>query len=260
MKKWLLLIISLLALIPAFPAGANDSLSNQVNTERYILSTNPSFYLPLWKKDNGAAPTITTDDVHGYTATFTGTTWTQQGRQFNGTSDKIALPTIPALNSATNFTIIIWYKRNALGNSRVLCEQGTDNFPNVKIVTAREAFGGVIYMYIGDAGAAYDNYFTQVDVVGMWYQVAMVYNGTLTGDLNRLKAFLNGIQQTMTVGDAGIPAVTQDMSATTFKIGVNAAGTGAYLDGMIGEVEIYPRTLSPIEVQRNYLMTKWRYQ
>jgi len=33
-----------------------------------------------------------------------------------------------------------------------------------------------------------------------------------------------------------------------------------WLEGLIGEVRVYNRGLTPLEIHRNYLATKWRYQ
>jgi hypothetical protein len=54
-----------------------------------------------------------------------------------------------------------------------------------------------------------------------WNHIAMVFNGTLSGDANRIKGYLNGIQISLSFsGNGGIPARTSNNSALdSYRIG-----------------------------------------
>jgi len=45
-----------------------------------------------------------------------------------------------------------------------------------------------------------------------------------------------------------------------FTIGLLAGGNTNDFTGTIGEVQVYSRVLTPLEIHQNYLVTKWRYQ
>jgi hypothetical protein len=53
-----------------------------------------------------------------------------------------------------------------------------------------------------------------------WNHIAMVFNGTLSGDANRCKGYLNGNQISLTFSGNGIPATTSNNSALdSYRIG-----------------------------------------
>ena len=43
------------------------------------------------------------------------------------------------------------------------------------------------------------------------------------------------------------------------KVGAAWANRNYYFKGLIGDVRVYNRALTPLEIQRIYLATKWRY-
>ncbi|NIM50437.1 MAG: hypothetical protein GTO22_14505 [Gemmatimonadales bacterium] len=52
-----------------------------------------------------------------------------------------------------------------------------------------------------------------------WMHIAFVYDGSLTGDANRLKGYLNGVQQTLSFTAPGVPAT---IAATTRPLHLGA--------------------------------------
>lgn len=85
----------------------------------------------------------------------------------------------------------------------------------------------------------------------------MVFDGTLSGNDNRLKLYLDGNLKTIAAwaaGQASVPAVFPDATSVPVKIG-SLQGYGRYFDGKIDDVRIYNRALSATEVNQLYTMT-----
>jgi hypothetical protein len=86
----------------------------------------------------------------------------------------------------------------------------------------------------------------------------MVFDGTQTGNSNRLKCYINGSLLSVTYNGT-IPS-TSGPSNSVFSIG-NSQGLGNinYANGNIAQVLIYNRALSDTEVLQNYNATKGRF-
>ena len=110
--------------------------------------------------------------------------------------------------------------------------------------------GGNAYA-IANGGAAYGIAPSGVDAYTTW---AVVFNGTLTGNAERLKLYKNGAQQTLTFTGT-IPA-TLNPAITRLDIGrqvVNGAST--YMYGYHNWIVLYNRALLAREVSS----TGWNY-
>ena len=100
-------------------------------------------------------------------------------------------------------------------------------------------------------GATQSNY-TDTDIVSQdtWYHLVAIRSGTLA-------IFYRDSVNIPLAGAVSI--VDPATNANNFIVG-DEAGVSYDMAGDIGEVRIYRRELSPLEVQRNYLATKWRYK
>lgn len=88
--------------------------------------------------------------------------------------------------------------------------------------------------FIQDAGGTYPyGRVNSVFTANTWYSVVVVFDGTLTGDANRLKVYINGVQQTLTFPVGGIPSALETVAANV-RIG-NSEGTA----GWVAEKDIY---------------------
>ncbi len=96
-------------------------------------------------------------------------------------------------------------------------------------------------------GNATDNSLTD----STWHHLVGVFDGTLTGDANRLKLYQNGTQKTLTFNsgyyiEATIPAITQ-----TIYIG-DITTLSRYWTGLIDEMRFYAGALSSEWIQTEY--------
>jgi len=214
----------------------------------FIFDPSLVLYLPLYKLDSAS---FMSKDAYGHICTVTGALWRPQGRDFDGTDDKITVPDHTNWYFSVDFTIQYWINADSwAGNwwqwSVISQAESTGQDPKWFFTydgtQTRFEFhtGTVLKTVLGDAWTAN---------TGEWYCLGV----TRIGD--NYTFYKNGeINGTATEATA-IPNVAADM-----LIGQGQGGTDAF-DGLTGEVLIYnPRGLTPLEIQRNYLATKWRYR
>ena len=91
-----------------------------------------------------------------------------------------------------------------------------------------------------------------------------IFDGTQTGNANRLKFRYDRTDQTLTftgtIGTTtGTPAYMFFGGDNRGSVGAGNALSGTYMDGYIGEVLIFTRSLSASEITstENYIKTKW---
>lgn len=199
-------------------------------------------YLPLWHPElNGS--TIVSKDLNAHSCTVTGATWGTLGRTFNGSSHFIDCGKAASLDITGDITILCWVNRNDV-------EAGM--FPVCK------AGGSTTYQY-----ALYI-------ATGRTLFFAYGNNQWLTASTILVTASawqMIGISLTAASGFYFINATTEVSGGATpvsqdkkLSIGRRGETDDLYFGGLIGEVLIYNRALTPYEIKSIYLATKWRYQ
>lgn len=161
--------------------------------------------------------------------------------QFDGVDDYLEDTTTTILNGVNGATVFLVasFEKNS-----------NQFFFHKKNSIGMQQFSAQFYNY--SSGGNYGNY---TPTAGSLSQHDFLYDGTQTGNANRLKAWFNGSQQTL--GFLGtIDATLPNGSG----ISIGALGTPeAYLNGQIAELLIYDRALTSAEqaVIRAYLQPKW---
>ncbi|TXH00473.1 MAG: LamG domain-containing protein [Candidatus Moraniibacteriota bacterium] len=165
-----------------------------------------------------------------------------QGLNFDGTDDYVAMGDINAIDGITNLTMVGWFKRastNAhltIGKSESSTYRTNINFYN----------DGNVYLNIGDNGISY-GYFASNDTE--WHHLVMVFDGSQSGNANRLRVYFDGVAVTLTFSGT-IPAATGNTSDIC-TVDRNTANS-SYSNGKIDEVRLYNRVLSATEIQSLY--------
>ncbi len=181
-------------------------------------------YFPLWHPELNTSPFIS-KDLNAHSCTVSGATWGATGRTFDGVDDRISVAASPAF-VITGGTVVVWVKQTY---STTIGRWPMD---------FRPADNSTGWLYIPpltndivvSQGTVYVDLVQTTTVgAGAWHMVSVI--GINLG---------NGGQAA--IGDRG-----------EHVVGHNMLGT-------IGEVLIYNRALSPVEIQNIYLATKWRYQ
>jgi hypothetical protein len=167
-----------------------------------------------------------------------------QALSFDGSNDFVGVGDIGVIDGVANATLSGWIKRGATNAHITFGKHDTSsgrfaiNFYN----------DGNVYFNVGDGSGTPYAYFVSNDTD--WHHVVMAYDGSQSGNANRLKVYFDGVQQTLTFSGT-IPATTYASSIDEFRIGRNASN-GFYSNGFIDEVRLYTRTLSTSEIVALY--------
>lgn len=193
-----------------------------------------------WSFDQSSGTVLTDNSGNGKHGTFSGTpTWStgqiNNALTFNDT-DHVVIGNIAQINGVNKLTLATWMKRSAPG-AMVLIGKQTANQD-----VAIEAWNdGKVYFQMSKGK---DTYGTLTLNDTSWHHVTLVYDGTLTGNANRLKAYVDGVQKPLTF--KGTVAATTTTNTTPFNIGKIG---GTYSNGQIDDTWLYARALTQAEVQ-----------
>jgi len=169
---------------------------------------------------------------------------------FDGVDDYVSVPKQTAFVNASQFTLMSWMKRRT-SSSKIICYQGADAGDDVSFELWND---GAAYFEVGNASNSYATIGnTSID----WQYLTMVFDGTQTGNSNRLKCYING--NLLGVAYNGTIPSTSGPSNSVFSIGNSQGIGGNFSDGNIAQVSIYNRALSASEVLQNYNATKGRF-
>ena len=83
-------------------------------------------------------------------------------------------------------------------------------------------------------------------VAGVWYRVAVVFDGTLVGNTERLKVYVNGTRVAVSMILNNVPATFRD-GAGLFSLSSWGGSALNYFDGDLKKVGLWNRPLTPLE-------------
>ncbi len=224
-------------------AGARP-MKKEKQTEGYVLSLNPVLYLPLWKRDGGK---FVSDDASGQIITATNAKWGMQGRTFGGDIDGYNL-NFPFTIACKNITTAVWIWLPKLPT--------VQSNPFVRVIGAVDdgfrlffrKTTGVIEFKDGQTPRPVVDQ-TEFAIQG-WTFVAASYAGIVSS------IYVNGVlkSQVSRNGTDLSYTIPWEIGSTASSLEWTSGGT------KIGDVVVCKRALTPPEIQKLYLLTKWRYQ
>lgn len=211
---------------------------------KFILDPGLVLYLPLHKQDSSS---FMSGEAYGHTCTVSGASWGMNGRNFDGADDYINCGNASVLQVSQAITIMAWINLLTPAGNRIIVgrRQGANNWQFYTTAIPKLGFtfwsGGVERTALAAGNS--------ILPAGTWVLAAVTYDGA-NGNL-----YINGnIDKTASLTG------TIDTNAAATTVGAGNTGGFQSWSGTIGEVGIYARALSPQEIQRNYLATKWRYR
>jgi hypothetical protein len=153
-------------------------------------------------------------------------------------------------SGVSQLTIAGWFRQSGTGPqilySRYASTSGSNN--RTEIFSHRASLTEAAFI-VSSGSLSFGTASLPAAVDG-WRHYAMVFDGTQTGNANRLKGYINGVQQILTFTDT-IPSTTHN-SASRLYIGNQASESPTYRPGSIDEVAIWNRALSSNEVWQIY--------
>jgi hypothetical protein len=188
----------------------------------------------------GTGTTVADASGNGNTGTIANATWNASGRfgaalSFNGSTSLVTIPDAGSLDLTAGMTLEAWLNPSALSGWRV--------------ALLKEASGGLAYSLYAHDNAPHPAATINTGGIdqsapgiaalplGTWTHLAATYDGAT------LRVYVNGVQ-------VGSRAVTGNLITSTgaLRIGGNTIW-GEYFSGLIDEIRIYNRALTPAEIQ-----------
>ena len=204
----------------------------ELELDKFALDPYCKLYLPLWKLDGDK---FADRSAYGHLCTNYGSIWTPQGRSFDGVDDYVDCGSGASLNPGTGeYTFEFRSKTNEITvNSVGILDKG---YSNNYLITKGNAVLR-IFLASGSATLTIANYFT----VGDWIHTTIVLSSG-----NIVTAYKNGVF-------AGTASYSGSLSnSTNLLIGIY----DNYFTGLIAEVRIYNRALTPQEILDHYIIGK----
>ena len=212
---------------------------------RFKLDASCVLYLPLYELDGAK---IRSKDAYGHLATVTGALWTPQGRTFVAAGgDRIVVPDAASIDFTNALTLIAWVKLSAIDAWNGVIGKATTIWSQTSYTlrvlldntfSADLSADGVTPVALTVAGALSKD---------VWYHLATTFNRP-----DRV-LYKNGVSVATSSWDNDVFVGTSDIYLGKY------AGDSATVSGTIGEVFLYNRALTALEIQHIYLATKWRY-
>jgi hypothetical protein len=95
--------------------------------------------------------------------------------------------------------------------------------------------------------------------IGSWLHVVFTYDGTQTGNANRLKLYVNGVQKTLSF--AGTIPSTTPSNTNKFTIGKETDGVQRAFFGKIDDVRVFTTNIDSVDTTKvTLLASKRAYQ
>ena len=161
---------------------------------------------------------------------------------FDGVTDYLDCGDITSLNSASAFSMSVWIKSDNTNSLDYLCNKASSGSNRIHMSIAYN----ILYFNVTNGSASYGTVaFTSTD----WNHISLVFNGSGTGNSNRLKAYINGEEQSLTYSGT-IPSTTGNLSGTAFQIGKYLTD---HFDGSMCDFKIFDSALTEAQVQELYL-------
>ena len=222
-----------------------------------VLGAKPQKWLSdglvgYWKMDeslwDGTSGEVIDSSGNGNNGTSTDNASTTLGKfgnggVFDGNGDYVDTADINDLDSISTFTFAVWVNSDS-GTAGPFISKGTDTSNRSHIWWHSD---NTIFWNVSNGSNAYG--VSSEPSHNAWHYFVMVFDGTKTGNSNRLKGYIDGVEQNLSFTGT-IPATTASQSVDVL---FGKAGEGAsYFDGKIDEVRIYNRALSTKEVRDLY--------
>ncbi len=211
----------------------------------FLFDPSLVLYLPLYQL---AGASFMSRDAYGHLCTVTGALWRPKGRQFDSSDDKIDCGNTSSLNLTDEITVEVWMQSSVAGVGDVrgiVIKEGSYREPWMLYVGAPNG----VRWYASQTGGAWDWAITADNV---WTATEFCHIVATHHQSEGSLLYKDGV---IIGSDTTEGKIKSEASAP-----VVISKRTQYFGGLIGEVRIYSRRLSLIEIQRNYLTTKWRYQ
>lgn len=210
----------------------------------FIFDPSLVLYLPLYKLDGAS---FMSKDKHGHLCTVTGALWTPHGRSFDGVDDYVNCGSNESLDITGVITIEAWIKPSDVDTEQYFIRHGVYGVSTGYLLgTSGKRLQGTFGN--GTSGLLKRSAANSIPTVDIWYHAVVTLNSI------KVHYYVNGVPKDH---DSDFDGTFDGSNAEPLYI---VYYPSYYFSGLIGEVRIYNRALTQLEIQHNYLATKWRYK
>ena len=215
--------------------------------DQYLIlpaTQNLTLNVPLWQTECSTA-TFTSMDSNAYTCVVTGATWSE-GYDFEegDAADTIDPGFEPG--ALTQLTVEAWVKyETAAVDKAIWSTTATDD---TRAISMRSNGLGIETGGLVGNQEQWNPWSFGNIPAGVWHHIVLGWDGA------NLYGYYDGALDGSPVAATG----TLNVAAQNSQIG-SRGGTTWWMDGVIGEVRFYNRSLTAVEVLQNYNSSKWRY-
>lgn len=167
---------------------------------------------------------------------------------FDGSNDYATLGDVDAIDGSTTFTFEAWIKPStASTGERIFSKEVGSGSDGISMAV----FGASADQLQLSARNGSNSFgFTgSVLTIGSWNHVAYVYNGAGSGNSDKLKCYVNGIEQSMTFSTT-VPS-SFSSNAQSFTLGIRSSALDLPFDGEMDEVRIWSDVRTEEEIRDN---------
>ena len=226
----------------------------------FICSPSLVLYLPLHELDGSS---FMSRDAYGHLCTVTGALWRLDGHYFDGSDDRITIANHSVINPTAHFTIELWAYLDPLapvldGTNCYLFDSGNYSTEGFMLMWDDRGIGGVgintvVFNMRGTSNYSSAKAPNNTCSVAKWYHLVGTYDKD-AGGTEEHQIYIDAVKQR--TADFSETLTTTSLDAV---LGMNHGGS-SHFGGRVGEFRFYSRALTPLEIQHNYLATKWRYR
>lgn len=210
-----------------------------------------------WKFDETSGTSAADSTGNGNTGTLTnspawqGTAGKRGGAiLLDGTNDYVTAGDINAAEGIGAITVSTWVKHSVAGETQHVyksnCDGANDSW---EIYSGYPNTDGTAAFMIGSSDGTISNsgLGTTDTSDGSWHMLTGVYDGAY------IRIYVDGVEESST----SYPGITIHSNTHNVEIGgrCNGGGSGHYVNGLVDEVRIYGRALSPSEITDLYNAT-----
>jgi hypothetical protein len=226
--------------------SATPGLPITSNLVLYYDPSNSSSY-------SGSGTVISDISGNGLNGTMSNITYTNPYFSYNGSSSQISIPDNALLEPGSgDWSIEFWVNYTAFGSSMILIAKTDGGNSQDWGYGLRTSGVGSVFMEIGNGTSSLQSPSTGL-TINTWYQVVGVWTNVAT---NSFALYVNG----NLVGSNSHSYTSVKNTTSPLYIGsFNGGQFGQWLNGRMGVVRMYNKSLSGVEILQNYNADKSKY-
>ena len=174
-----------------------------------------------------------------------GTGIINQGFSLDGVNDYVTVGNLFNVNGTEARTYTCWIKSNSVTGQGIILSSSSGS-PYDGLTFFREN-NKIRFQLVSSSGQFLIFYSTSTLLINTWYNVSITYDGSRL--ISGCKLYINGVSDVLFSASSNLTSSTLTLNTST--IGARSAGQFPF-NGLIDEVSVFNRVLSPTEVTELY--------